>query len=421
LAWWQRIIDGMRSAGIHPRDPALVDWLGGGRQTAAGVTVTADTALQFTAVYACVGVLAQTIAALPLSVYRRKPGGKERDESHALHELLHWRPNRLQTSFEWRELAATHTALRGSSYHLITRTPAGRVLELRPLHPDRVTPFVTPGGEVAYRLATADGAEVMLMDHDVLRIPGLTTDGVEALSPIALHRETVGTAMAGREYLGRFYGNSAVPKGALVTPGILKPEAAQALRESWEARHRGAGNANRLAILDGGMQWQAIGLSHEDAQYLELQQFHITDICRIFRVPPHKVADLSKATFSNIEHQAIEFVTDTILPWVTRIEQRLNGWLLTPQERRTHFIGFELKGLLRGDATARANFYRGLSAAGAMSPNDIRRLEDMDEIPGGDRYFVPMNMVPLDRVDDALDSSKAPAPVAPPQEDIAGD
>jgi HK97 family phage portal protein len=271
-----------------------------------------------------------------------------------------------------------------------------------PLHPDRVRAIEAPNGELAFEYTPKRGPREILLSREVLRLAGFSTDMTQPLSPIALHRETVGLAVASREYLARFYANSAAPKGGLKIPGALDDEATEKLRQSWERRHRGVENAHRLAVFDANMEWVQIGISNEDAQYLELQQFAVTDIARIFRIPPHKIGDLSRSTFKNIEQQNIEFVTDTVLPWVRRWEDRLNRTLLTPEGRRTHFIGFELKGLLRGDVAARGNFYKALFGVGALSSNDIRGLEDLNAVDVGDQYYVPLNMAPADQVSDIL-------------------
>jgi HK97 family phage portal protein len=238
-------------------------------------------------------------------------------------------------------------------------------------------------------------------------------DGISSMSPIATHRQTIGLADVSQRYLTRFFQNSAQPKGALKGPTSLSDEAVRKLREAWERRHQGAENSGRIAIFDGGMEWQEIGMSMEDAQYVELQQMSIEDIARIYGVPAHKINDLRRATFSNIEHQAIAFYQDTILKWCRRIESRMNPYLLTPKERKQgYFIAFDMKGILRGDAAARSQLYNTLFYLGAMSPNEIRRAEDMNPHQDGDRYFVQGAAMPLDKIDETL-AARTPAPQDP--------
>ena len=394
---WLSSLEGRASslALEHPRDPVLSAMFGAGAATAAGISITPESAQRISAVYACVRVLAESIAAQPLVVWKRKPGGKERDPGHPLWDLLHTRPNRRQTSFEWRETMVGHTALRGDAYSEIVPRNDGTIAELLPLHPDRTRPFLAPDGRVAYAHSPLKGGQRVLLADEVLRLPSWSDDGVTSKSIVSAHRETFGHAVALQQYGSRLFGNGAAPRGGIVVPGAaLDDEAAKALRESWERRHGGVENAHRVAILDGGMEWQNIGLSNEDAEYLGLRKFSVEDIARIFKVPPHKIGHLERSTNNNIEHQAIEFVVDTLVPWIVRYEQRLNEGLLSEAGRQTHFIGFELKGLMRGDSKTRAAFYKALWQMGALSQNDIRRAEDMDEIPGGDVFYVPLNMAP---------------------------
>lgn len=398
----------------HPRDPVLADWFGGGADAA---NVTPDSAMRVTAVYACVSLIAEMMAALPLHVYRREGDGgavtMAKAKTHPLYEILHEQPAPGLTSFEWREAMVTHTCLRGDSFARIVTDGAGRVTALPMLPPTLVRPYLSDKGAVWYDYTPASGRRQLLRDDEVLRIPHKMLDGVTSMSPIQTHRATIGTSMQAANYLNRFYANNAAPKGGLKVPGALSPEATAALRKSWTERHAGPENVGRLAIFDGGMEWQEVGMNMADAQWIETQQFSIQDIARIYLVPPHKIGDLSKATFSNIEHQAIQFVVDTLDRWRKRIRARLNLYLLSPADRRAgYYIDFDLKGLLAGDSAARAKFYQALFYVGAISPNEIRALEDMNPYEGGDRRFIQGASVPVDRIDDALD--RAASSVSPP-------
>lgn len=377
----------------HPRDPGLARMFAAGGDV-AGVTVNETTAMGVAGVFAAVNVIAETIASAPLHVYRRaKDGSRDRADDHPLHAILHDRPCAWMTSFEWREGAVRDACLHGDALFEQVTDAAGRLVELRPLAPWGYAVQRRDDGSLRYVMP--DGR--VLLDDEVLRLPyKLGRDG-RALSPLDLHRHTFGVAIAARRHQAAVLGNAAQPKGALEIPTVLKPEDAKLLREDWERKHGGPDNAGRVAILDGGMTWKQIGMSNEDAQFVEMVNLTLDDIARIYRVPPHKIAKLDRATFGNIERQSIEFVRDTILPWARRHEERFNGWLLRPAERREFFVAYDLKGFLRGDAKARAEFYRQMFYVSAISPNEIRKLEDLAPIgPEGDRYFVQGATVPVD-------------------------
>lgn len=398
MSWLGRILglEGRSRVNVaNPRDPVLAEWFGG--SDVAGVSVTENSAMGVAAVYACVTVLAETIASLPLHVYRRTADGEERDRGHPLYPLLHDAPNDWQTAFEWREMLVASVALRGDSYSRLEVGPNGRVLAINPIDAMQVSPEMTDRG-IRFRYGSSRGSELLFPD-DVLRVPHKLKHDGSAMSPIRVHRDTIGAALAARRYQAALLGNAAAPKGALKVPVSISDQAAAALRDSWERRHKGPENAGKLAILDGGMEWSSIGMSNEDAQFVEMLQLSVQDVARIFRVQPHKIGDLSRATFSNIEHQGIEFVTDTILPWVRRIEARMTRTLISEAQRATHYIEFDLKGLLRGDARTRSEFYRNLFYIGAINPNEIRRLEGMNPIDGGDTYYVQGATVPVDMLD----------------------
>jgi HK97 family phage portal protein len=385
----------------RPRDPAIAALFA----DPSSMAVTPDSAMKVTAVYASVSLIAETPAALPLHVYRTTQSGdvegateSAKATDHPLYAVLHDMPSPGLTSFEWRELMFTHTALRGDSYARIVQNGAGEIVELPPILPDHIRPERNRLGRVQYRWwPDGSGPSRILFDDEVLRLPYKMLDGLHSLSVIATHRLTIGNALQASSMLSSFYKNSAQPKGALVSQEPLNDEAAKAMRESWERRHQGPENAHRVAIFDGGLKWEQIGMTMDDAQYIQLQEFSVADIARIFLVPPHKIGDLSNATFSNIEHQAIAFVTDTLLRWVRRAEMRYNAYLLSKAERKAgYFIAFDLKGLLRGDAASRAAFYRALFYIGAMNPNEIRAAEDMNPYNGGGNFYVQGATLPID-------------------------
>lgn len=340
-------------------------------------------------------VIAGTVGTIPLHVYRRtRDGGRERAVDHPLYGLLHDAPNDLLTSCEWREMSQAHLCLRGNAYAEVVRDGAGRVVALRPVHPDRVSIFKRAGG-VVYSVQAEEGGQTTYGLDDLLHVRGFGPDGVLGYSPITLARNAIGLAVATENHGAKFFANGAKPSGVLETPTGLTDAQLKTLREHWEKMHGGAENAGKMAILNGGMKYAGVSISNDDAQFLETRKFQIPEIARIFRVPLHKIQDMSGATFSNIEHQAIEFVTDCIRPWAVRWEQRLNRTLLTAAERREYFIEFSLDALMRGDTVSRYNSYRVAREGGWLSSNEIRDLENMNRIDGGDTYLQPLNYTEL--------------------------
>ena len=363
--------------------------------SSSGKSVNEKTALQTTAVYACVRILAETIASLPLHTYRYSPGGKEKAQEHPLYHLLHSEPNPEMTSFVFRETLMGHLLLWGNAYAQIIRDGRGRVLGLYPLLPSKMLVNRTDQGILYYQYEKDDRTH-FLPDTEVLHIPGLGFDGLVGYSPIAMAKNVIGMAIATEEYGAKFFANGASPGGVLEHPGVVKDPGK--IRESWNAVYQGSGNAHRVAVLEEGMKFQPIGIPPEQAQFLETRKFQIEEICRIFRVPPHLVASLDRATFSNIEHQSISFVDNTIVPWVSRFEQSMQRALFSEAEKRTFFVKFNLNGRLRGDAAARAAFYQTMRQNGIMSANDIRELEEMNLIPdelGGNKLLVNGNFVDM--------------------------
>ena len=363
--------------------------------SSSGKAVNEKTALQTTAVYACVRILAETIASLPLHTYRYSPSGKEKAETHPLYYLLHSEPNPEMTSFVFRETLMGHLLLWGNAYAQIIRNGRGTILSLYPLLPNKMLVNRTDQGILYYQYEK-DGQTYFLTNRDVLHIPGLGFDGLIGYSPIAMAKNAIGMAIATEEYGAKFFANGANPGGVLEHPGVVKDPAR--VRDSWNAVYQGSSNAHRVAVLEEGMKFQSIGIPPEQAQFLETRKFQIEEICRIFRVPPHLVASLDRATFSNIEHQSISFIDNTIIPWVSRIEQSMQRALFSETEKRTFFVKFNLNGRLRGDAAARAAFYQTMRQNGIMSANDIRELEEMNQIPeelGGNKLLVNGNFVDM--------------------------
>lgn len=364
--------------------------------TTSGKAVNERTAMQTTAVYACVRILAEAIAGLPLHLYQYKSdGGKEKAISHPIYYLLHTETNPEMTSFVFRETLMSHLLLWGNAYAQIIRDGAGRVVSLYPLLPSRMMVDRNMSGQLFYEYRTDTGS-VILRPEDVLHIPGLGFDGLIGYSPVAMAKNAVGMAIACEEYGASFFANGANPGGVLEHPGVVKDPAK--VRESWNTVYKGSANAHRIAVLEEGMKFQAIGIPPEQAQFLETRKFQINEIARIFRVPPHMVGDLEKSSFSNIEQQSLEFVKYTLDPWVVRWEQAIQKSLLLSSEKLTYFAKFNVDGLLRGDYQSRMNGYAVGRQNGWLSTNDIRELEDLNRIPeeeGGDLYLINGNMTKL--------------------------
>ena len=353
------------------------------------------TAMQTTAVYACVRILAETIASLPLHTYRYTESGKQKARDHPLYNLLANAPNPEMTSFVFRETLMGHLLLWGNSYSQIIRDGRGKVIALYPLLPDKMTVNRSEKGEIYY-LYNKEGQEYILTKDEVLHIPGLGFDGLVGYSPIAMAKNAIGMAIATEEYGAKFFANGANPGGVLEHPGVVKNP--QRIRDSWNAVYQGTSNAHRIAVLEEGMKFQPIGIPPEQAQFLETRKFQTEEICRIFRIPPHLIGDLERATFSNIEHQSISFVVHTIRPWLVRIEQSINKSLFSESEKKEYFVSFVVEGLLRGDYESRMRGYSIGIQNGFMSPNDVRSLENMNPIPdeeGGNTYMVNGNMLKL--------------------------
>ena len=365
--------------------------------TPSGKAVNERTAMQTSAVYACVRILAESVAGLPLHVYERTANGsKSTKPSHPLYRLLHDEPNREMTSFVFRETLMSHLLLWGNAYAQIIRDGRGFPIALYPLLPDRMAVDRNEIGELVYTYQS-DKGQVKLRRENVLHIPGLGFDGLIGYSPIAMAKNAVGLALATEDYGATFFANGANPGGVLEHPGVIKPEQADRLRESWQSQFGGA-NAHKVAVLEEGLKFHQMSIPPEQAQFLETRKFQINEIARIFRVPPHMVGDLEKSSFSNIEQQSLEFVKYTLDPWVVRWEQSLQQALILPSEKATIFIKFNLDGLLRGDYQSRMQGYSTGIQNGFMSVNDVRGLEDMNLLTaeeGGDLHFVNGNMVKL--------------------------
>ena len=369
----------------------------------SGERVDEKSALQISTVYACVRLLAETIASLPLHLYRYIDDGKEKATDHPLYKLLYRQSNPEMTSFVFRETMMTHLLLWGNAYAQIIRDGRNNILGLYPLLPENVEVDRNENGELYYiyhaytdEVPGEQNKDILFRRDEIFHVPGLGFNGLVGFSPIAMMKNSLGTTIAVEKYGSAFFKNGAQPSGVLEHPGVLKnPER---IRENWSQVYGGPGNAHKVAVLEEGMQYKAISLPPEDSQFLSTRQFGVNEICRIFRVPPHMVQDLEHATFSNIEHQSIDFVVHTLTPWMVRFEQAIMKDLLLEAEQDTYFPKFNVDGLLRGDYASRMQGYATGISNGFLSPNDCRRLENLDLIPpekGGDDYYLNGGYVKL--------------------------
>lgn len=388
------------------------------RKTQSGETVSPESAMQLAPYYACLRNLSEDVAKLPMVLYRRTGKSNEPATNHPLYRILHDQPCPESTSMTFRETLTHWAAAWGNGYAEIVRNGAGDVAALYPIHPSRVRVRRTDGGAVVYDVqadvsqAGKTYAGVTLKADDVLHIHGLG-GGLMGYSVLRLASESLGLGLATQTFGAAFFGNGASMNGMLVHPGKLSDTARTNLRTTWQEMHGGAKNAFKTAILEEGVKYERFGIPPEEAQFLETRGFTVVDTCRWFRMPPHKIQDLSRSTFSNIEQQNQEYVTDALMPWASRWEQECKRKLFPDEDDL--FVKLEFRALLRGDHNARANFYRTLINVGVMSPNEVRELEDLN--PGEealDEFYMQSNMLPLDRIGEVTARDQAP-----PQKDNA--
>jgi len=360
-------------------------------KASSGEQVDEKSAMQIATVYACVRLLAESVAQLPLHLYRYTDSGtgKEMAADHPVYPIIHRQPNPEMTSFTWRETMMVHLLLWGNSYSQIIRDGKNGILSIYPLLPENVEVDRDERGEIYYIYhAYTDEApgeknkDIIFQREEVLHVPGLGFNGLVGFSPIAMMKNALGSTLAVEKYGSAFFKNGAQPSGVLEHPGVLKnPEK---IRQNWTDVYGGANNAHKVCVLEEGMSYKAISLPPEDSQFLSTRQFGVEEICRIFRVPPHMVQDLQRATFNNIEHMAIEFVMHTLMPWLIRIEQAIIKDVLVGEEKDQLFPKFNVDGLMRGDYKSRMEGYAVAITNGIMSVNDVRKLENMDPLDDAD-------------------------------------
>lgn len=390
-------------------------WQGVSSMSRSGVAVTPKTAVQVAAVNAAVRLLSETISSLPLILYRRLPdGGRERATDHPLYHILNDRPNEWMTRMEWIEQMIRHLLLRGNGYSQIVAR-RGEVEGFNPLHPDYMTvKWDGAGKKVLYKYSPPFEKPQVWTAYEVVHFKGPSEDGLCGRSPIEEARDVVGNALALDQYQSNFYANGVRMSGILEHPNVLTDETAERIGKSFAAAYAGAANSGKIAVLEEGMKFNTVSVTPRDAEFLSVRKFSITEIARIFRVPPHMIGDLENATFSNIEHESMSFVVHSIRPTTVRLEQCLERSVLRGDQESEYFIEFLLDGLLRGDMAARFAAYNIGMQTGLLKFNDARRMENMNPLPWGDATMVPLNM----KIVSSIEDLKTPTPTEePPAED----
>ena len=365
-----------------------------GGMTFAGAPVTIDTALTYATVFACVRVLSESVSSLPCILYRRRADrGKDRAVDHPVYQRLHDAANDDMSSQQLIEAMMTNVLLWGNGFAQIVPDRNGSVRELWPLE-SRYMTIRRVSGELIFDYQPPSGGQRTFQRDEIWHVPGLTLNGLTGLSVLGYWRRAIGLGLVLDTFSEAFYENGARPGIALKYPGVLSKEAIDNLRESWLSLHGGPDNANRPAILEQGMEIETFGMPLDDAQFIELKKFQAIEVARLFRVQPHKIGILDNATFSNIEHQGLEFVTDSLRPWLVRFEKRVTLDLLLPSERKEYFAEFLVDALLRGDLLSRYSAYATGRNWGWLSADDVREIENMNPLPDGqgDKYLSPLNM-----------------------------
>ena len=385
-----------------------------GNVSVTGKAVTDDTVMGIAAAWSCMRILAETIGSIPWAIFERDSKGNARQVDHPLTDVLVGSPNADMTSTEFREAEVLNLCGGGNAYAWIDRL-GERVTSLYPIRSRNCEPMRKAGsntrldltdGEVFYRINDRGRTEDHPRDK-VWHVKGFGWDGLKGLSPIAAAREAMGGALISEEFGNRFFSQGAMPSGVVSIPNSLSDDQRKIARENLTQMVGGMGNAHKMALFEGGMKPEPWGdMPLEEMQFLVLRQFSVIEICRFYRIPPHMVADLSRATFSNIEHLSQEFVTFTLMPYLTRFEASCAKWLLKPAERARYFLRFNVEGLLRADSKGRSEFYASALQNGWMSRNEVRAKENLNEVEGLDEYTVQANMTLLDQIRKLLEAQK---------------
>lgn len=401
------------------RSPAtwFLDWLGGS-EASSGVRVSSWTALGLSAYYCGINMISSTVASLPLNVYKRiDDKRREVAPKHPVHRLLHSEPNPEMGAMVFRQIMVAHAIARGNSYAEIERGIDGTPRNLWPLLPHLTRPIRDEDKRLWYETRTDESSEFrFLKAENVLHVPAYTYNGIQGEGLIKLAKDEIGLNVAQEQYAAKFFRNGGNISGTIDSPTPLRDDAFKRLKAEIAEKFSGLTNAHRIAILENGMKFNPINPTHEEAQLIESRRFSIEQWARWLQMPPHKLREMSKATFSNIEHQNIEWVVDTIRPWVIRYEQEYDRKLFA--NKNMFYAKHVLDGLLRGDQKSRFDSYAVGRMWGWMSANDVRELEDVNPLSAdiGDIYLMPANMT---RADQTTGPEQAAAERVVRQEDRA--
>lgn len=369
----------------------------GGKSSTSGVNINEDTAMRFSAVFACVRVLSETIAAMPIKVYKRRPnGGRDIAYNHPLYRILHDEPNEEMTAFKLQETMQSHLVLSGNAYAYKEIDGRGRVKSLKLLNWENIMPERNKKtGKIEY-IFDDNGNKITLNYDEIFHISGLGFDGIKGYSPITLAMDAVGLGMAAEQFASYFYSNGANVGGFIELPQAVKDK--EELKNEFTQKFTGLGKSHKVIFLENGMKFQKLVMPLNEAQFIETRKFQIQEIARIYRMPLHLIQDLERATFSNIEHQDLGFIKHTMFPWVVRWEQEINHRLFTSFERQQgYYAEFSMDALLRGDAKSRAEVLHIKRQDGIINANEWRELDNQNPQPDelGDTYFINSTMIPV--------------------------
>ncbi len=380
--------------GRHPGDPALLSLLRLGLDTAAGIDVDEESAFRLSTVYSCINVLSRDLAQIPFHLMKEERASRDKRKAydHPLYRLLHTKPNSVMTAFQFRQMMQAQVLWRGNAYAEIEYGNNGRPRQLWPWPSSQVRE-VWDGWKVKYYFRVAGGKETPLPPERVLHVRGLSLDGKTGLSPISYMRETLGEAMAAQQFGAKFFANGATPPIILSHPKLLIDRARKNIRESFEEAYTGLNNAHRPLVLEDGMTASTLSIKPQDAQFLENRKFTRAEIAAMYNVPLHRINDLERATFSNIEQQSLEYVIYSLGPWLVNWERQIDATCLSDEEEQEgYYSKFNVDGLLRGNIDARSKAYASAIQFGWLNPNEVRDKEDLPPREGGDKYLEPANL-----------------------------
>jgi len=376
-----------------------------GGESFSGMNVTPDTALTFSAVWACVRILSNSLAMVPLNVIQDINGNKTIAKKHPVHYLIHKEPNSMMGSFTFRQSAQAQAVLRGNSYSLIKRNGANRPIELQLIsEPNDVEPFIYHN-QLFYKI---NGYKLPFPANDVLHIKGLSFDGIKGKSVLTVARESIGTSLAIQKYGGNIFSSGGAKRIALTSPKTVNEDVQTRLKKSWKKKYGNNDNTNNLnnindvAFLEGGLDIKEIGMNPEDAQFVASSEHKIEDVARWFGMALHLIQSQKRPTYASVEQQAIEFVTYSLMPWYRTWEEEIDRKLFRKDEKLDFYSKFNLTALLRGDAKARSQFYKDMFNIGVFNRDEIRALEDKNKIDGGETYYLQQNLAPADKLGEIM-------------------